>query len=204
MILQVIRWQVNRALFFGATVVVVLRHICHALRSLQHFYGFKVRLKSHVVESSNADLHYLSATITASTTTNGHLYMCAITHGMVWQYDVTHNKHSRRSSVLDQATTQAQMLAPDEHELMLEYHAQVTGGEPLREAEQSAEHLAALKLRVVDAGGERHADFALCVSAENRKRGEHFGRLMRHMAKAERKGKKYFDTSFGPLSPWMM
>ena len=46
-------------------------------------------------------------------------------------------------------------MTSDEHELMLKCHAEITGGEPL------AEQLAALKLRVVDQGGEPYADFAV-------------------------------------------
>ena len=48
------------------------------------------------------------------------------------------------------------------------------------------------------------AEFSDCwrVSAEDLMRGEHFGRIMRRMAKATKEGHKYLDTSFDPLSPW--
>ena len=55
---------------------------------------FNAGLKNHCNKTSDADLPYLNATVTTSTTTKWHLCMCAMTHTVAWQYDVTSNKQN--------------------------------------------------------------------------------------------------------------
>ena len=75
---------------------------------------FKVGLKSHFIKSSDADLLHLSATVTTSTTTNWHFCSCvASAQGLVplvWQFDVTPNKHRLWAQTSPQTPTSLSAL----------------------------------------------------------------------------------------------
>ena len=100
--------------------VTVRTEVCTETRSHAHFFSglasrtdrwrspytsslwrLKVGLKSHFIKSSDADLPYLSATVTTSTTTNWHFCTCVasaqVLVPLVWQCDVTPNKHRLRA-----------------------------------------------------------------------------------------------------------